>query len=123
MEEQIISYAVTIGLVLGSALLAVLAFGGFRYGLAYLRSKMSNEQYLLLEAVASSVVRGLEQVGVTIPYTGEQKKELATSLLSRFAALYKLPVDDKLLNVLIESAVQIMNSDRFLLRTGEAQEG
>lgn len=109
--EVFTEYAATILSVLLVALAAVGVYAGYVFSVKYLKSKLSLEQFGLLEQIVDAVVRGLEQSGLQIPYTGEQKKMMATQLIKKLAADFSIPLNDTLLDALIEAAVQILNSE------------
>lgn len=98
-------------LVFGAAVLAIAAFYGFKYGVAYLKVKLGDSQFALLESYTKLVVRWLEQSGIKLNYTGEEKKAIAVVAITEFAKKLNIPIDAELVDKLVEAAVNIMNGE------------
>ena len=96
----------SITLVFGAAVLAAVAFYGFKYGAALLKVKLGDSQFSLLEGYTRMVVRWLEQSGIKLNYTGEEKKAIAV-----VARKLNIPIDADLVDKLVEAAVNIMNGE------------
>lgn len=101
----------SIALVSGAAVLAVTAFYGFKYGAALLKVKLGDSQFALLEGYTRMVVRWLEQSGIKLNYTSEEKKAIAVVAITEFAKKLNIPIDADLVDKLVEAAVNIMNGD------------
>lgn len=74
-------------------------------------SKIGQEKYDLINKVVEDIVRYCEQMGLNVGWNGEDKKRMAVNLIH--AALEKLgyQVDEKLIDILIERAVQVLNEN------------
>ena len=101
----------SITLVFGAAVLAIGAFYGFKYGVVLLKVKLGDSQFALLEGYTRMVVRWLEQSGIKLNYTGEEKKAIAVVAITEFAKKLNIPIDADLVDKLIEAAVNIMNGE------------
>jgi len=101
----------SITLVFGAAVLAAVAFYGFKYGAALLKVKLGDSQFALLEGYTRMVVRWLEQSGIKLNYTGEEKKAIAVVAITEFARKLNIPIDADLVDKLVEAAVNIMNGE------------
>ena len=84
---------------------------GIKFSLEYLKVKVGSEKFQILAGYAERVVRSLEQMGLTLEYSGEEKKAFALSLLRKFADKFSIEYDEELLDTLIEAAVQVMNAE------------
>lgn len=90
----------------------VILLYAWRYVKAYLVSSLGTDNYKKLTGFAETVVRALEQQGIIPKWTGEQKKEMAVNVLRQLCEKYKLDVDDDTLDMAIEEAVQILNTEQ-----------
>jgi uncharacterized membrane protein len=100
-----------IGIVLLGLALGYVAV--FLSGLAkkLLVAKLGQQLFDNLYATAEIIVRALEQQGIIQHLSGEDKKKIAMVLLRQSADALKLVVTDEQLSLLIESFVQILNTE------------
>jgi len=105
--QQIVSIALQF--LLG--LLAILASYAGKKVLEYLQKKGLLDEYEYLKKGIETAVRALEQEGLLVEYTGEQKKEMAMIWARKIADDLGIKVSDEILDFLIEEVVQILNTE------------
>lgn len=110
--QDVLLTAVT-GLALRLALI-VLSLAGL-YALVIVKqlviAKVGETKFNTFYQKAETVVRSLEQVGLLPKWDGAYKKQVATSVVHRIADELGLSVSDQEISDIIESIVQIMNTE------------
>ena len=88
--------------------------GVIGYGIFTLRawvvSQVSQTRYDLTVKIVEDIVRYCEQMGLLIGWTGADKKVMAINLIHTAFEKMNIPIDEKLIEQLIERAVQVINS-------------
>ena len=85
-----------------------------RYAIPWLMSKVKSTKYELLSVIVEDAVRAFEQT-ITGEGEGARRKDLVTEYVMKACEKYNIPIDAEQLNVLIEKAVQGMNSEKLLV--------
>ena len=80
---------------------------------SYIISKIGQEKYDATNKLVEDIVRYVEQMGVNIGWNGEDKKRLAVNLCHSLIEKLGYEVDEQLLEILIERAVQVINENTF----------
>ena len=105
--NQVVSGALT--------LLALAAAYGIqlvaRWAKNYFEARIGEANYGLLQTVAVTFVKSLEQNGVFAALDGPAKKAQALAWLRDFAAQYGFTVDIEVLDAMIEEAVKVMKEE------------
>lgn len=78
---------------------------------ALAKENLKDVEYDRLQKIVNSVCRYVEQKAKLVDWSSEQKQAQAASLIKRVASKFGLEVDDELLAILIEAAVQIINTE------------
>lgn len=88
------------------------------YVIKLLKKKMSDEQIKDLYTVVKWAVYAFEQM-ITELNQGPVKKEQVINFVKKYCLEHKIPVDDEILEVLIESIVKEMNDNKLLIENEE----
>ena len=101
-----------LALVLAGIVSVVIAGFG-KIAIAYIKAKMTSEQYDFLKKGAATIVRFIEQTALwdDLLKEGSAKKERAMLLITEWAHEHGIPLTYELLDRIIEEAVNIMNSE------------
>ncbi len=112
MDPQLIQNLIVDVILALVGIAAFAARGLVQVGIEYLHAKLGDQNFQSLLGYADMTVRFVEQSPAFQDLTGDKKKELAIIELLKFCEAKKLPVDRALIDKVIESAVQIMNTEK-----------
>lgn len=112
MDPQLVQNLIVDVILALVGLVAFSARGLVQVGINYLNQKLGNTNFESLVQYAGMTVRFIEQSPAFQELTGDKKKELAIIEILKFCEKEKLPVDRALIDKVIESAVQIMNTEK-----------
>ena len=84
-----------------------------KWAIAYIKAKMSAEQFSFLKEGAQAIVRYIEQTALwdELLADGAAKKENALLLVTEWAQENGIPLSYELADQIIEEAVNIMNNE------------
>ncbi len=81
----------------------------------YIIAKIGQEKYDAVNKLVEDIVRYVEQMGINIDWDGEDKKRLAINLCHSLIKKAGYEVDEQMLEILIERAVQVINESTIVL--------
>jgi len=109
--EQFVDVLSEAGLKLAVLAVTVILALVYREARKYIQSQLGAENFAMLKRLTETIVRALEQEGVLPKWTGEQKKEMASNLIKQWCEKMKLDIDDDTIDLAIEEAVQVLNTE------------
>lgn len=87
-------------------------------GIVYLKARLGQTNYERLVAFASMAVKAFEQSPIYKDLAGEKKKELVKIAILQYSQEHNLPLDDTLIDKIIEAAVQEMKAQMTTIDWG-----
>jgi len=72
-------------------------------------SKIGQEKYDYINKVIEDIVRYVEQMGKNVGWSSEDKKRMAVNLIHNAVEKLGFQVDEDLIDILVERAVQVVN--------------
>ena len=88
----------------------------------YIVAKIGQVKYDATNKLIEDIVRYVEQMGVNIGWGSEDKKRLAINLCHSLIEKLGYEIDEQLLEVLIERAVQVINESSFAFKLDRADQ-
>jgi hypothetical protein len=105
MDPQVFQQLVLAVILAIVSLLAYALKGLVSVGISYLQNKLGQTNFQLLQSFVGATVSFLEQSPAFQSVVGEEKKQRAISEIVKFCEDHKLPVDEALIDKLVEQAV------------------
>ncbi len=105
MDPQVFQQLVAAVVLAIVSILAFLLKGLVQIGINYLQNKLGQTNFQLLQGFVGATVAFLEQSPAFQNLVGEEKKQRAIAEIVKFCEDHKLPIDDALIDKLIEQAV------------------
>ena len=92
--------------ILGAAALYYIKLGA-----DYLKSKIGTDNYAKAKSLIATLVHAYEQNPAFASFDGAAKKEAVLAQITQYCETNKIPVTHQMLDMWLEEAVHVMNSD------------
>lgn len=111
MEQEVFTMLMQYGAAILGAIVAGAGAYLYRALILFIQSRLTAQQLELVQTQAALVVQAIEQTGLSVEWSSEQKKDVATVLVRKFTDKIGVSPDDDLIDIFIEAAVQRLNSE------------